>query len=140
MAFNPYLSFNGSCAEAFAFYAAATGGNVVSLLTYRNSPAADQAPPDWQGKVMHASLVLGDTVLMGGDVPPGQYQPPVGFSVNITVPSAAEAERVFAALGAGGSIMMPMAETFWAERFGMATDRFGIPWMVNCMKPMPAAA
>lgn len=140
MAFNPYLSFNGSCAEAFAFYAAATGGSVVSLLTYRNSPAADQAPADWQDKVMHASMVLGDTVLMGGDAPPGQYQPPGGFSVNITVPTAAEAERVFAALGAGGSVMVPMAETFWAERFGMATDRFGIPWMINCMKPMPAAA
>lgn len=136
MSFNAYLSFNGNCAEAFRYYEKHLGGKIDALITHRETPAAAQTPPDWQDKIIHASISLNGTILMGGDVPPQMYQPPTGFSVNIVLPTPEEAERVFKALSDGGKVNMPMAETFWAQRFGMATDRFGVPWMVNCFKPM----
>lgn len=139
MSFNAYLSFSGNCAEAFAFYAKTFNGKINAMMSHRETPAAEQTPPEWQDKIIHACMTLNGTDLMGGDVPPQMYQPMTGFSVNIVMPTAAEAERVFAALSDGGTVQMPMEETFWAERFGMATDRFGVPWMVNCFKTDPSA-
>jgi len=136
MSFNAYLSFNGDCAEAFRYYEKHLGGKIDALITHRETPAAAQTPPDWQDKIIHASMSLNGTMLMGGDAPPQMYQPLAGFSVNIVLPTPEDAERVFKALSDGGKVNMPMAETFWAQRFGMATDRFGVPWMVNCFKPM----
>ncbi|WP_374632597.1 VOC family protein [Ferrovibrio sp.] len=136
MSFNAYLGFNGNCAEAFRYYEKHLGGRIDALLTHRDTPAAAQTPPEWQDKIIHASMTLNGTILMGGDAPPQMYQPPAGFSVNITTATPEEAERVFAALSDGGKVSVPIAETFWAQRFGMATDRFGVPWMVNCFKPM----
>ncbi|WP_300304315.1 VOC family protein [Ferrovibrio sp.] len=137
MSFNAYLSFNGNCAEAFAFYETTLGGRIEAMLTHRETPASEQTPAEWQDKIIHACMTLNGTMIMGGDVPPQMYQPMTGFSVNVVMPTATEAERVFAALSTGGTVQMPMEETFWAERFGMATDRFGVPWMVNCFKPNP---
>jgi PhnB protein len=85
-------------------------------------------------KLMHATLVAGDQVLMGADAPPGRYQKPEGVSVAINLDDVAKSERIFHALAEGGTVQMPIQETFWAERFGMLTDQFGIPWMVNCGK------
>lgn len=136
MQVNPYLSFNGQCAEAFRFYQRALGGTIEMLMSVGQSPMADQAPPEHKDRIMHASMRIGDTQIMGGDGPPSSFRPMQGFCVNLAIADPAEAERVFAVLAEGGQVGMPIAETFWAKRFGMVTDRFGTPWMVNCSKPM----
>lgn len=134
MNLNPLLNFSGQCEAAFRFYASCLGGNIVVMMTYGESPMAAHVPPDWRGKILHATLDLGEAKLMGADSPPGQHQKPQGFSVALHVDDVQEANRVFAALADGDSVVMPLQETFWAQRFGMLTDRFGIPWMVNCGK------
>lgn len=136
MKINPYLSFDGRCEQAFKFYAACFGAKPEEPMRYRGSPMAEHTPPDWLDKVLHVSMPVGEQILMGSDAPPDRYQKPQGITVAIGVDDPAEAERAFAALAEGGTVMMPIAETFWALRFGMLTDRFGIPWMVNCNRPM----
>jgi PhnB protein len=132
MELNTYLSFNGDCEEAFKFYGECFGGGNVSMFKFAGSPMADQVPPEWQDKVMHATLMLGKNVLMGADSPPGSYETPKGFTISISTSNIEEAERVFQALAKQGKVTMPMQQTFWALRFGMLTDRFGIPWILNC--------
>ena len=134
MELNPYLAFDGQCAAAFRFYEQCLRGRIAAMMTYADTPMAAQVPPDWQGRIIHACLDAGGRVLMGGDSPPGQHHAPTGFSVNVGVEDPAEAERIFAALGEDGTVRMPLEETFWAHRFGMLVDRFGTPWMVNCLK------
>ena len=131
----PYLSFDGTCEEAFTFYAAVLTGKIEALMRFEGSPMAEHVPADWRSKVMHAGLSIGDQALMGSDGPPGRYERPQGFAVSLQIDDAAEAERVFDALAEGGTITMPLGETFWALRFGMLVDRFGTPWMVNCNRP-----
>lgn len=96
---------------------------------------AAQAPPGWSGKIMHATLNVGEQVLQGADVTPDQYQKPQGISVTLQIDAAADAERIFHALAENAEIQMPLQETFWALRFGVLTDQFGTPWIVNCGKP-----
>lgn len=132
MQLNPYLLFNGNCAEAFKFYEETLGGKIEGLHTFAGSPAAEHAPPEWGDKVMHATLTIGDNKLMGSDAPPGRYEKPTGMSVSISLNDRDKGERIFNALAAGGTTIMPFGKTFWADGFGMCTDRFGIPWMVNC--------
>jgi PhnB protein len=91
-----------------------------------------EVPADWGNKVMHGSVKLGDQVLMGADVAPGQYEAPKGFTLSLHMTDTADAERIFSELVSGGRTVMPLEKTFWAERFGMAVDRFGIPWTINC--------
>jgi PhnB protein len=91
-----------------------------------------QVPADWLNKIMHARLEVGDEALMGSDAPPDRYQRPRGITVSLQTNDPAEAERIFSALAEGGTVNMPLQETFWAIRFGMLVDRYGIPWMVNC--------
>lgn len=134
MQLTPYLSFDGRCATAFKFYEQVLGGQLIMIMKHSESPMADQFPGELADKVMHARLRVGDSLLMGGDQL-GEYQQPKGFCVAISVDEPEEAERVFSALAENGSVQMPMAETFWARRFGMLTDQFHIPWMVNCEKP-----
>ena len=136
MKVNPYLSFNGNCAAAFRFYQKALGGTIPMTMTYGESPMCDQTPPDFRDKIMHTRLIAGDAVLMGSDAPPDRYQKTQGATVALGVDSAEEAERIFHALAENGTVTMPISETFWAVRFGMLTDQFGIPWMINCEKPM----
>jgi PhnB protein len=131
---NPYLYYSGSCEAAFKFYAEALGGKIISMITHAETPAATQTAPEWQQKIIHARIALGDTVLMASDAPPGRQAPMSGFSVTLNVAEPAEAERVFHALAEGGTVGMPIQETFWAKRFAMLTDRFGTPWMINCEK------
>ena len=135
MELNPYLTFNGQCQAAFKFYERCFGGKIEMMMTHGESPMADQVPAGWRDKVMHARLVAGERVLMGSDAPPDRYQKPQGFSVSLSVGKPAEAERIFNALAENGSVQMPIQKTFWAERFGTVTDRFGIPWMINCEQP-----
>ena len=132
MHLNPYLLFNGNCAEAFKFYEETLGAKIEGLFTYSGSPAAEHAPPEWGDKVMHATLMIGDQKLMGSDPPPGHYEQPKGISVSISLNDREKGEGIFNALAQGGTTTMPFSKTFWAEGFGMCTDRFGIPWMVNC--------
>jgi PhnB protein len=129
---SPHLHFKGNCREAFNFYAATLRGRIAFAMTYGESPAASQTPPEARDQIIHARLEFGDQALMGCDPPRERFQPAQGFNVLLTVQDPAEAERVFVALARDGSISMPFAQTFWAYRFGMCTDRFGIPWMVNC--------
>jgi PhnB protein len=136
MRLNPYLMFDGKCEAAFRFYEQALGGTIVAMMTYADTPAAEHTSPEARGKIIHARLAVGDTVLMGSDAPIERYEKMQGFSVTLNIDESAEAERVFAALGAGGAVTMPIQETFWARRFGMLIDRFGTPWMINCEKPM----
>ena len=132
---NPYITFDGQCAEAFRFYESCLGGELF-MMTYGDAPDGAQVPPGNDDRIMHASLKVGDTPLMGSDAPPQWAQKPAGFSVSLAVGTVEEAERVFASLSAGGTVTMPLAETFWAHRFAMFVDRFGTPWMINCEKPM----
>jgi len=132
MQVDPYLLFNGNCEEAFKFYEKLLGGKIDGMMTHGNSPMAKQSPPEWQNKIMHARLVADGQVLMGSDVPPPHYRQPQGFSISISVKQVAEAERIFQGLAENGKVEMPLQQTFWAVRFGMLIDRFGIPWMVNC--------
>ena len=92
-------------------------------------------PAEWGKKILHARLVIGDTYLMASDAPPDRYEKPKGFSVSLVLTDPAEAERIFNALAKDGTIQMPLEPTFWAARFGMLVDRFGIPWMINCEQP-----
>ena len=127
-----YLSFNGQCAEAFKFYERCFKGKIEMMMTHGESPIANEVPKEWSNLVMHVRLSTGDGVLMGGDAPGGRYEKPTGFCMSLMVDKPAEAERIFRELSETGSVQMPIQQTFWAERVGMATDRFGIPWMVNC--------
>lgn len=135
MKINPYLhSFSGQCEEAFKFYEKALGGKIVAMITYSGSPMAKDTPPEWQNKILHARLVVGENTIMGSDAMPDRFEKPQGFSVTINVETAEEAERVFKALSEKATVRCPLEETFWAIRFGMLVDRFGIPWMINCEK------
>jgi len=132
MQLNPYLNFNGQCEAAFTFYAQCLGGKIVALMTYGGSPAEPHVPPEWRSKILHARLAVGDEILMGSDVPPDRFARPQGFSVSLQFKDPADAERVFRALAEGGTVKMPIQQTFFAARFGMCVDQFGVPWMVNC--------
>jgi len=127
-----YLSYNGNCAEAMAFYARVLDAKVEALITYAQMPDGDPVPPEHADRIMHAHLVHPDFALMAGDTPPGvPFEGIKGAMLALTYPSAAEARRIFGALAEGGTVQMPLGETFWAEAFGMVIDRFGTPWGIN---------
>jgi PhnB protein len=134
-----HLVFGGRCEAAFQFYERALGGKIVSILTYGNSPTAEQVPPEWRGKIVHASFAVGETVLAGADVLPEKYVRPQGFYVLLGVNDAMDAERIFSALAENGEVHMAIQKTFWSPRFGVLTDQFGIPWEINC-EQAPAVA
>jgi len=134
MTINPYLLFNGQCAAAIKFYEKCLGAKVAFSMTYGESPMAEHTPKERHGKILHATLMVGDSVLMASDAPPERYDQPKGFSVSLNIPTPEEAERVFKALSENGKVHMPIEETFWAQRFGMLVDQFGTPWMINCEK------
>jgi PhnB protein len=131
MQLNPYVNFNGQCAEAFKFYAQVLDGKVDFMMTWGEMPGADQFPAETHKLIMHATLKIGDQTLMGADSPPGRYQQPKGLNVSLHFKARSEGERIFQALSEGGNVTMPFEKTFWSPGFGMCVDRFGIPWMVN---------
>jgi PhnB protein len=132
----PQLSFNGTCQSAFRFYEKVFGGKISFLMTYGETPMANHFGPEWNDKVIHATLDINGMLLQGADAPPQHFSQPQGFSICFDVEDPSEADRTFQALSEGGKVTMPIQETFWARRFGMAVDQFGIPWMVNCGKPL----
>jgi len=129
-----YLSFDGSCADALHFYEKALGAKVEAMMPYADMPTdmKQKMPKGIDQKIMHGRFKLGDQVLMASDAPPGHYHTPAGFNVCYSVDTPAAAEKAFKALSDGGKVTMPIETTFWAQRFGMVTDKFGTPWMIMC--------
>lgn len=127
-----YMSYDGDCADAMKFYAQVLGAKLEALITYGDMPGEMPVPAEHANRVMHAYLVHPDFALMAGDAPPGvPFAGIQGCMLAITYPTVAEATRVFNALADGGKVTMPLGETFWADTFGMVTDRFGTPWGIN---------
>jgi len=133
MQVQPYLFFDGRCDEAIEFYRSALGAEVTGLMRFKDSPEPPQpgmVPPGSEDKVMHTSFRIGDTTVMASDgrcLGRPNFQ---GFSLSLTAPDDAEAERLFASLAEGGQVQMPLTKTFFSSRFGMVADRFGMSWMI----------
>lgn len=135
---NPYINFNGNCRAALDHYQKVLGAKLVFQQSWGESPMADQAPLGDGNAIMHATLQMPDgSLLMASDCSPDYYQPMQGFSLSVNAATVEDAERIFAGLSEGGVVTMRMEPTYWAERFGMCTDRFGTPWMVNCEMKAP---
>jgi PhnB protein len=130
-----HLTFDGTCAEALRFYERVLGAKVVYSTTWGDSPMKADMPPGAASRIIHARIVIAGQEVMAGDQSPGH--PPMvksGFTMSLTYPTVAETQRIFAALADGGNVTMPLAPTFFAETFGMCTDRFGTPWMVLTLR------
>lgn len=133
MQITTYLNFNGNCEVAFNYYAKVLGGKITSMMTQGASPMGDKVPTEMKNKIMNATLEMpGGANLMGADHPQGKKVQPTGFCVSVQVKDITEGERIFKALSEGGKLQMAFQKTFWSPGFGMCTDRFDIPWMVNC--------
>ena len=130
MQVQPYLFFDGRCDEALAFYTAAIGAQVKVRMRWKDSPDQSMCTPQNADKVMHAQFAVGETTVMASDGRNTGRPKFDGFALSIMAKTEAEADRMFAALGAGGQITMPMTKTFFSPRFGMVADRFGLSWMV----------
>jgi len=132
-----YLNYGGNCAQAFRFYEQHLGGKITMMMTHGQQPDPSSVPPEMKNAVLHARMSLGETELLGSDVPPDRFQPMRSAYLSLSVDSPAEAERIYALLSEGGQIFMPMAETFFASRFAMLRDKFGTSWMLIHEKPRP---
>src|SRR5215470_18732787 len=135
MKMNTYVNFCGTCAEAFRYYEKHLGAKVGMLMTHAQSPEQSRLNPEWNDKVLHARISIGDTELMAADIP--NAEPMRSAYLTLRTDNDIEAERVFSALSEGGRILMPMQETFFASRFGQVQDRFGINWMRLHERPLP---
>lgn len=131
MELEPYLFFEGNCEDALNFYREVFGGEIASLNRYAGSPMEKEIPPDFGSKVMHASFIAGSVKFMAADTPPGMHAGPGRVSLSVASNEGASAERVFNRLSEGGDVRMPWSDVFWGGKFGMVTDRFGVPWMVS---------
>jgi PhnB protein len=134
MRLNTYVNFAGNCAEAFRYYEKHLGGKIGMVMTHGQAPDQSQMKPEWKDMVLHATITVGGTELMGADIP--SAEPMRSAYLTLNVESDAEAERIFAALSDGGKALMPMQETFFASRFGQVRDRFGMNWMILHSRPM----
>lgn len=140
MKIEPYLFFDGTCEAAIDFYRRALGAEVEMLMRYRDSPEPPppgMVPAGWDDKVMHAGLRVGGALVMASDGCSEDAAGFKGFSLSLSVPDAATADRMFAALAESGEVQMPLGRTFWSPRFGMVTDRFGVQWMINQEEEQP---
>jgi len=134
MSCHPNLTFDGRCEAAFRLYEECFRGKTVFQMTYENAPGDFGALPDWGKKIFHATFEASGMKFAGGDQPPERYQKPQGFAMQYNLSDPGEADRIFSRLSANGTVQMPLQETFWAARFGVVTDEFGIPWVINCEK------
>jgi len=130
-----YVNYSGNCQEAFRFYEEHLGGKITMMMTHGQGPHTNDGPPNWKDAILHARMNLGETVLMGADIP--KAQPMRSSYLALIVNSIEEAERVYAALSEGGEIFIPMQENFFAFRFAQLRDRFGTSWMITHERPMP---
>jgi PhnB protein len=137
MKLHTYLNYGGNCEQAFRFYEQHLGGKITMMMTYGQQPNPNDVSPDWKNAILHARMNIGETELMGADIPPERFQPMRSVYLSLTVSGIEEAERIYALLSNGGQIFMPMQETFFAIRFGMLRDKFGTSWMIFHERPMP---
>lgn len=137
MELTPHLTFRGQCGEAFRFYKELLSADTLTMLTYGDSPMADQVEPDWRDKIVHATLKFPGGTLAGVDVRPADYQAPNGFFVLLSTNDVSETRRIFDALAIGGTVQTPLQTTFWSAGFGVVIDRYGTPWELNCELPAP---
>jgi PhnB protein len=140
MKLNTYLNYGGNCDQAFRFYEQHLGGKITAKMTYGQQPDASKVPAGMKEFVLYSQIVIGDTTIMGSDVPPDRFQPMRSVYLSLGLDSSEEAERIHALLSDGGEIFMPMQETFFAFRFSMLRDKFGTSWMILHQRPMPSAA
>lgn len=126
------LNFGGNCEAAFRCYEQHLGGRITMIMRQNEAPGA---PADASDAVIHARMEIGDTVLIGNDVPPARFQPMRSVYLYLALDSTEEAERVYKVLTDGGDVFMPLAETFYATRFAMLRDRFGVSWSIIHEKP-----
>ena len=138
MKLNTYVNFDGKCAAAFRYYEQHLGGRVVMLMTHAEAPQQTPIDPEWKDAVLHARITIGGTDLLGADIP--RAEPMRSAYLTLNVGSDGDAERIYAALADGGSVLMPMEETFFASRFGQVRDRFGINWMILHERARPSEA
>jgi len=132
---NTYLMFNSNCADALRFYEKTIGAKIEMKMTMADSPMKDQCAPASLNNILHARFKVGEVMVMCSDCPEGRYERPAGFSMALNPATPDEAEKVFNALAENGTVTMPLAQTFWALKFGMLVDQFGVPWMINCEAP-----
>jgi PhnB protein len=140
MKLNTYLNYEGNCEQAFRFYEQHLGGKIVMMMTHDEQPDLITVPEEWKKKILYANMAIGETQLMGSDVPLERFQPMRSVYLSLSVGTSEEAERIFALLSDGGEIYMPMNETFFAHRFAMLRDKFGISWMIIHERSMPHSA
>ncbi|HLJ55728.1 MAG TPA: VOC family protein [Chthonomonadaceae bacterium] len=137
MKISPHLCFDGQCEEAFGAYRRILGGTIATMLRYGDSPMAPTVASEHRGRILHATLLLGDVELTGVDLLPDDFRMPQGFFVTLTFAQSAEGQRVFQQLAEGGIVRLPFAATFWSPGFGVLIDRFGTPWEVNTEGTLP---
>jgi PhnB protein len=134
-----YLNYGGNCQQAFRFYEQHLGGKITMMMTHGQQPNPAEVPAYWKNAILHARMTLGETELMGADVPLERFQPMRSAYLSLLVSSSEEAERIYGVLSDGGEIFMPMQETFFAFRFGMLRDKFGTSWMILHERPRESA-
>jgi len=132
-----YLNYGGNCEQAFRFYEQHLAGKITMMMTHGQQPGLNDVSPDWKNAILHARISIGETELMGADIPPDRFQPMRSAYLSLLVGSIDEAERIYALLSDGGQIFMPMQETFFAFRFAMLRDKFGTSWMLLHERPAP---
>ena len=142
MSLNVYLHFNGNCREVFEHYRSIFGGDFTFFATFREMPEDMTVPDDEKDNVMHVSMDIGGTTLMGSDVP-SIFGPPVtegnNFSISYLTESREQTDELFAKISEGGEVSMPLQDMFWGDYFGGCTDKFGINWMFGCPSDAPAS-
>src|SRR5580765_7203512 len=135
-----YLNYGGNCAQAFRFYEDHLGAKIIMMMTHGQQPNPPAVPPDRKDAILHARISVGETELMGADIPPDRFQPMRSAYLSLIVNRVDEAEGIYALLSDGGQIFMPMEETFFAIRFAMLRDKFGTSWMILHERPSPHSA
>jgi len=133
-----YVNYKGRCREAFRFYELHLGGKITTMMTFGEGPKEVASPPEWKDSILHARMTIGETELMGADIPAAE--PMRSAYLTMLTDTNEEAERIFAALSKDGEVLMKMTETFFAHRFGQLRDPFGVNWMILRERPMPPSA
>jgi PhnB protein len=140
MRLHTYLNYGGNCEQAFRFYEKHLGGKITMMMTHGQQPNAKDVPPDQKNAILYARMSIGETDLMGSDVPSERFQPMRSVYLSLSLDGIDETERIVALLSDGGEIFMPMQETFFAHRFAMLRDRFGTSWMIINERPLSQSA
>lgn len=131
MRFNAHVSYNGECEKAFEFYRECLGGEITLMMLYDSVPGSPRDPA-LKGKIVHATLKVGDQTLTGADVLAAEYEKPAGFALQLNIEAPEDAKRIYEMLSIGAVIQLPLQKTFWSNKYAMLTDRFGTPWEINC--------